>query len=85
MSSIFFVLKVTIFTFLLVMLLQVQVGEKSLESYSHQYIVQASKQLKLNEVAVGIVQFMSEAQNSAEETLKSFWQKINKSGQPSHK
>lgn len=81
MSSIFFVIKVGIITFLIVMLMQVQVGENSLETQSHQFIVEASKKLKLNEVAVGIVQFMREAQDSTDgimENLIKNWSKSKK-------
>jgi hypothetical protein len=60
------------------MLLQIQVGEKSLEVHSHQFIVEASKKLKLNEVAIGLVQFINEGQNSTEKILKDYWKNWNK-------
>jgi hypothetical protein len=55
------------------MLLQVQVGEKSLETHSQQFIIEASRKLKLNEVAVGLVQFAKESQNSTEKIIAEFW------------
>lgn len=82
MSSIFFVVKVGIITFLVVMLLQVQVGEKSLETHSHQFIIEASKKLKLNEVAVGIIQVMKEGQTTTQRVFAEYWSKWQKSGSP---
>ena len=82
MSSIFFVVKVVIITFLVILLLQVQVGEKSLEDHSQQFIVEASKKLKLNEVAVGLIQFIKEAQNSTEKLVVDFWQSGSKKTNP---
>jgi hypothetical protein len=61
------------------MLLQVQVGEKSLENHSHQFISEASKKLKLNEVAISIVQFLKEGQSSTERAFNDFWKSRNKS------
>jgi hypothetical protein len=82
MSSIFFVIKVGIITFLVVMLMQVQVGEKSLETHSHQFIIEASKKLKLNEVAVGIIQVMKEGQATTQRVFSEYWSKWQKSGSP---
>lgn len=73
MSSVFFVIKVAIVTFFLVGLMQVEVGDRSIETHSHQFIVEASKKLKLNEVAIGILRFAKEAKQSTENIVSEFW------------
>jgi hypothetical protein len=79
MSSFFFVIKVAIVTFFVMALMQVQIGEKSIETHSHQFIIEASRKLKLNEVALGLIKFATEAKHTAENMNSEFWNRSQNS------
>lgn len=77
----FYVLKIGMFTFLLVMFMQIEVGEKTLESHSYKIILEASKTLRLNQVAHGMIQAIKEGHKLALDSIENWTHKSNKSSE----
>ncbi len=69
-SEFMYVIKMGIFTVIMVFLMQIQVNSKSIESYTYTFITDTTNTLKLNQVARGIIHATNEGYKMITQKVK---------------
>lgn len=83
MSELFFALKMTLVTFVLLIFMQIRVGEVTLEEHAHVWIQTATPILFLREVAEGGLSASYDAWSKMTAGIKAkYWNKYNPSQAP---
>lgn len=76
-EELFYVIKIGMFTLLMIFMMQLEIGDKTLETHSYKIITEASRTLKLNQTAHGLIIAIKEGQKMAQNTIQGWLHKNN--------